>query len=98
MDTIDSTTINRNRDRSATLFALTGATLVCGLGLVANLVPTVLLVSAGGALAGLLVTAWVVARVARIVRWRREDRADALVAAAWRAAHPRPARTLQGVA
>jgi hypothetical protein len=92
---MNSTTINRNRNRSATLLALTLATAVCGLGLLSNYVsiPLVLLT-----LAGIAVAAWVVARVARIVRWRREDRHDALVAAAWRAAHPRPARTVQGVA
>jgi hypothetical protein len=95
---MNSTTINRNRDRSATLVALTLATLVCGLGLLSNYVsiPLVLLT-----LAGIVLAAWVVARVARTLRWRREDRADALVAAAWRAAHPRPtrpARTVQGVA
>lgn len=93
MDTIDSKMINRNRDRSATLFALTGAALVAVMALFSTAVPVVL-----AALTGCVVAAWVVARMARIVRWRREDREDALVAAAWRAAHPRPARTVQGVA
>ena len=97
MNTLNSKLINRNRDRSATLFALTGASLVAVMALFADVVPVVLAV-----LAGCAVAAWVVARVARIVRWRREDREDALVAAAWRAAHPRPARTVarsgQGVA
>jgi hypothetical protein len=95
MDTIDSKTINRNRDRSATLFAVTGATIVCGLGALSHVVsvPLVLL-----AVLGCVLVACVVVRVARIVRWRREDREDALVAAAWRAAHPRSAQTVQGVA
>jgi hypothetical protein len=96
--TLDSATINRNRNRSANLFTL-AATGVCGLGLASTLVPAVeqavtvvLLVLAAAGL-----SAWLVCRVARILRWRREDRADALVAAAWRASHPRPARTAAGV-
>lgn len=97
--TLDRTTINRNRHRSANLFTL-ALTAVFGLGFASTLVPAiehtiivVLLVTAA-----LAVAALVVRRVARVLRWRREDRQDALAAAAWRAAHPRPARDLQGVA
>lgn len=97
--TLDNATINRNRRHSANLFTLALA-LVFGLGLASTLVPAVghtvtagLLVLAVAALA-----AWTVRRLARVLRWRREDREDALTAAAWRAAHPCPARDLQGVA
>lgn len=89
MSTLDSKMINRNRERSANLFALTGATLIPVMALFADLVPLVL-----ATLAGCALVAWVVARVARVLRWRQEDREDALVAAAWRAAHPRPGRRL----
>lgn len=80
--------IHAHRTHDATLIvaAVTG---LCVLGCAAALVPT-------GVLVGLGVTAlavWAARRVVRVVRWRREDRADARAAAAWRAAHPQPVGT-----
>ncbi len=75
----------RDRDRAAKL----AVTLVCGLGLAGALSPAVEhAIGAAFALVGTLVLLVAVARwVARRLRERREDRADALAAAAWRARH-----------
>lgn len=67
----------------------TAAGLVCGLACLAALVPAVehaanLAVAAGLVLVALVM---VVRLGARWLRERREDRADALTAARWRAAH-----------
>ncbi len=61
----------------------------CGLGLAGALSPVVEhAITTGLALIGLLAVLVVGARwVARRLRERREDRADALAAAAWRARH-----------
>lgn len=92
MKTLDSTTINRTRDRAAALFTL-AVVAVCGLCLAARLVPavahtTTLLVLV---LAITAIAAGLVRHLARVLRWRREDQEDARIAAAWRATHPFPA-------
>jgi hypothetical protein len=87
-DTLDSSTINRNRDRSAALFTLAVAALTAAVALL-NTVPGLLPALVVG-----VVAAAIAHRIARVLRWRHEDREDALTAAAWRAAHPRPARSV----
>jgi hypothetical protein len=67
----------------------TAAGLVCGLACLASVVPAVERAANVATAAGLVLVALVVAvRLgARRLRERREDRADALTAARWRAAH-----------
>ncbi len=67
----------------------TAAGLVCGLACLASLVPAVERAANIATAAGLVLVALVVAvRLgARRLRERREDRADALTAAHWRAEH-----------
>ncbi len=75
----------RDRDRAVNL----AVTLVCGLGLAGALSPAV-----EHGIGAVLVTLAVLAVVVGLTRWglrvrreRREDAADALAAAAWRAQH-----------
>ncbi len=65
------------------------AALVCGLGAPAALVPAVERATnlAVGIGVGLVLAVLAVRHLARRVRERREDRADALAAARWRAVH-----------
>jgi ABC-type transport system involved in cytochrome bd biosynthesis fused ATPase/permease subunit len=67
----------------------TAATLVCGLALFAALVPAVGHAAnlAVGVALGLVLAVLAVRCLARWARERREDRADALIAARWRAVH-----------
>ncbi len=65
------------------------AALICGLACLGALVPAVehaLNLAVGGAV-GLVLTVLLVRRLARWLRECREDRADALTAARWRAQH-----------
>jgi hypothetical protein len=67
----------------------TAAALVCGLALLAALVPAIehaanLIVSTA---VGLALAVLAVRRLARWARERREDRTDAITAARWRAQH-----------
>jgi hypothetical protein len=65
------------------------AALVCGLGCLGALVPAIEHATnlAVGAAVALVLAALAVRLLARRVRERREDRADALTAARWRAQH-----------
>ncbi len=77
-----------NRAAEARRLTITAA-LVCGLALLAVLVPAIehaanLVV---GAAVGLGLAVLAVRRLARWARERREDRTDALTAARWRAQH-----------
>lgn len=67
----------------------TAAALVCGLALLAALVPAVEYAAnlAVGVAAGLVLAELALRRLARRTRERREDRADAVTAARWRAQH-----------
>jgi hypothetical protein len=67
----------------------TAAALVCGLALLAALVPAVEHAAnlAVGTCVGLVLAVLAVRRLARRARERREDRADALTTARWRAVH-----------
>ncbi len=75
--------------------------VVCAIGCTAAVVPAVehaitLALLAVGGLAVLVVAVWL---GARWLRERREDRADALTAATWRAQHTHPSRVdVRGVA
>ena len=62
---------------------------VCTLGFLAAVIPGVEAALTVGllALAGLVLVALAGRHLARVIRERREDRADALTAARWRAAH-----------
>ncbi len=74
---------------------------VCGIGCAAAIVPVVehIVTAILLAVGGLIVLAVVARLSARWLRERREDRADALTAAAWRAQHAHPAPVdVQGVA
>jgi Flp pilus assembly protein TadB len=80
--------IGAHRAREARVIT-TALALVCGAGLAAAVVPGVetTVNVALLALAGLVVLALGVRYLARCMRERREDRADALTAARWQAMH-----------
>ncbi len=77
-----------NRAAEARRLAIAAA-LICGLACLGALVPAVehaLNLAVGGAV-GLVLTVLLVRRLTRWLRECREDRADALTAAHWRAVH-----------
>ena len=82
--------LNFDRHRRRQDYAVTTVvSAVCGLGFAGAVAPaiergiTVALLTLVGIVAAVVVARW----VARVVRERREDRADALAGSAWRAAH-----------
>lgn len=91
MNTATTNSLTSRRDREVNLITAVLA-VPCALACAGSVIPAVndavtvvLIVSAV-----LLVLGVLLRRVARWVRERREDRADEITAAAWRAAHPRP--------
>ena len=88
MTSIERNTFHENRMREARRVT-TGLAVICAAGLASAVVPAVEhAITTGLLLAAALVALVLTVRVtARWVRDRREDRADALVAAAWRAQH-----------